>query len=293
MGTQLPILSSAILLITAGAASADGLGDSLGPREVAVGEGLRAGASGALATTLNPAGLPLSRVLVFEGSYGYRPDDSASLLSVSACDATNVAPGCFYYRYAGTSTDTGETDVDHRTHVVGGALARSIGARAMIGVGAKYVDFESSSGEETDVSGFLWDIGGLVRLTDTVNLGAVGYNVLGIDTPEFPRAVAGGVYMKPTAQIALGFDAKWALDDSGDTGRYGGGGEYFVTGGRGEVGYPLRLGVVHDVTTGTYVTGGLGMSTEKMAIDIGGRKQVSDGDELLLTVSLRIFGPRL
>src|SRR5678809_1533055 len=50
-------------------------GDALGPREVAVGEALRANATGASAIGMNPAGLPLNRELVFEGGYGYRLSD--------------------------------------------------------------------------------------------------------------------------------------------------------------------------------------------------------------------------
>ncbi len=278
---------------TAAQADADSLGDPLGPREVAVGEGMRAGAAGALATTLNPAGLPLTRELVFEGSYGYRPEDSASLIGISACDSTNAVPGCFYYRYAGMSPGAAGMELDRRTHVFGNTLARSFGQRVIIGVGAKYFDFESTSMDEPDASGFNWDLGALVRLTDIVNLGVVGYNLLGTQAAEFPRAIAGGIYLKPVPQLALGFDGLWNLEGDGDTGRYGGGGEYFLSTGGGSVGYPLRIGAVHDVATGTYLTGGLGVSTAKLALDVGARKQVADGDELLVTASLRVFGPRM
>ncbi|MEJ7603905.1 MAG: hypothetical protein WKG01_38850, partial [Kofleriaceae bacterium] len=65
--------------ILLGNAQADsgGLDDHLGPREIAVGEAMRGGATGASAIGLNPAGLPLNRELVFEGGYGYRASDSA------------------------------------------------------------------------------------------------------------------------------------------------------------------------------------------------------------------------
>ena len=290
---KLSIAAAALAPAAVARADADSLGDALGPREVAVGEGLRAGAIGALATTLNPAGLPLTRELVFEGSYGYRPDDRASLVGLSACDSTNVLPGCFYYHYTGASPDIGGMELSRRTHVGGLTLSKQIGERVIVGVGAKYFDFESASMDEADASGFAGDLGVTARLTDSINVAGVGYNLVGTKSPEFPRAAAAGVYLKPAAQVALGFDALWNLDTDGKTGRYGGGGEYFVSGSGGKVGYPIRLGAVHDIATGTYITGGIGLATMKLAVDIGARKQVRDGDELLITASLRVFGPRM
>ena len=69
------LTASAVLLFAAlGSAHAEGdaLVDMLGPREIAVGEAMRGGATGSSAIGLNPAGLPLNRELVFEGGYGYR-----------------------------------------------------------------------------------------------------------------------------------------------------------------------------------------------------------------------------
>ena len=76
-------LACALFLVGAAATSAvadDGLTDSLNPREVAVGDAMRAGATGSSARS-NPAGLPLSSELVFEGGYGYRGFDSTSVVS--------------------------------------------------------------------------------------------------------------------------------------------------------------------------------------------------------------------
>src|SRR5262245_12463193 len=95
---------AAVVAVVAGAplatrsahADSDGMLDALGPREIALGDATRGGATGASARS-NPAGLPLTSELVFEGGYGYRGIDSTSVVSVSACDSTNAAPGCFYY----------------------------------------------------------------------------------------------------------------------------------------------------------------------------------------------------
>ncbi len=274
-------------------ADADGLTDALGPRELALGGGLRAGSAGALATSLNPAGLALTRELVFEGSYGYRPDDSASLLGLSACDSTNAAPGCFYYRYASVTPSLGGMEMQQRSHVGGLTLSRAISPRVMIGAGIKYFNVARDDGADMKDSGVNWDLGGLARVTETLNLAVVGYNIKGSTSTEFPRAVGAGATLRPSPAFAASFDALWNLDADGDTGRYGGGLEYFVSTSQGKVGYPLRAGALHDVATGTFVSGGLGVATVKLGFDVGVRKQVSDGDELQVSASLRVFGPRL
>jgi hypothetical protein len=240
---------------------------------------------------LNPAGLPLTRELVFEGSYGYRMTDGASLVALSACDSTNIAPGCFYYRYAGGDTPD---DRHQRTHIAGLTLSRMVNAKAMVGLGARYLnDAGLTTDGSDDVKGFNWDVGAVVRLTEQLNLAAVGYNLYGTTNAKHARSVGAGVAFRPSPVVAAVFDARWSLEADGDTGRYGGGLEYFVRTADGQNGYPLRAGVVHDVTGGTFITGGFGITTVKFGLDVGARKQVRDGDDLVLAASLRVFGPSM
>src|ERR1043165_4479604 len=176
-------------LISTAHADGDALVDNLGPREVAVGEALRASATGASAIGMKPAGLPLNRELVFEGGYGYRPADEASLFGASACDSTGPAPGCFFYSYA-------SNDV-HRTHSGGMAIAYPISPRVMLGSTLKYFNFKSDLATEPKASGFSSDLGLTVRLTDLVNIGVAGQNILGKESTEFDRAVGGGILARP------------------------------------------------------------------------------------------------
>ena len=273
-------------------ADADGLTDALGPRELALGGALRAGSTGALATSLNPAGVALTRELVFEGSYGYRPDDSASLVALSGCDSTNAAPGCFYYRYASVTPTVGGMELHQRSHVAGLTLSRAVSPKFIIGSGIKYFNVRRDMDDEAD-SGVNWDIGALLRFTDTLNLAVVGYNIKGSVSTEFPRAVGTGATFRPSPALGATFDAVWDLDTDGATGRYGGGLEYLLSTRRGQVDYPLRAGALHDVALGTFVSGGLGVATHKFGLDVGVRKQVVDGEDLQVSASLRIFGPRL
>jgi len=281
-----------LVLASAGTASADALEDQLGPREIAVGEAMRGGATGATAIGLNPAGLPLNRELVFEGGYAYRASDSASLIGVSACDSTNLMPGCFFYGYSGSSPELEGMSGTRRTHVGGIALSRQFLPRVLIGSTTKYYDFESTMTGEEDASGFAFDLGATVRLTQLINLGVSAQNLWASDeTEQFPRAFGGGLLARPVPSLALSFDMRWNLD--GDSAaRYGGGIEWFIR--SKQNGYPLRAGAIRDNALGaTYVTGGLGMATMKFGIDIGARRQVKNGDETVVLASMRFFGPRL
>jgi hypothetical protein len=294
----LPVaLAGVLVAVTASRpvrADADSLVEDQGPREVALGGAMRAMATGSMATTLNPAGLALSRDLVFEGGYGYRPGDSASVLQLSACDSTGAAPGCFYYHYLTASPTIGGMDEHRRAHLVGFALSRQILPHILIGGTVKYFNYKSDLMGEQDASGFNWDIGVTARLSDLVNVAAVGYDLWGKESSQFPRGVGAGISARPLPALTMAFDALWNLDATGSTGRYGGGLEYFLSTRGGQMGYPIRVGAAHDVALGgTYVSGGLGITSVKVGFDIGARREVSGGDELLVTASLRFFGPRL
>lgn len=277
-------------------AEGDALVDSLGPREIAVGEAMRGAATGASAIGLNPAGLPLNRELVFEGGYGYRLSDSASLVGVSACDSTSAIPGCFYYQYAGSSPELGGMTLSRRTHLAGTSLAYPITPRVFLGSSIKYFNFKSDTDvmtEEKD-SGFNWDVGATLRISELVNVGAAGYNLWGADSPEFPRAVGGGVLARPMPTLAISFDARWKLDGDDHSARYGGGAELFLRPGDGQSGFPIRAGALRDNgLDATYLSAGVGYATMKLAIDVAGRFAVSGDDATTIIASMRFFGPRL
>jgi hypothetical protein len=282
-------------------ADADALNDHLGPREISTGEASRAEARGSLAVSLNPAGLPLTRELVFEGGYGYRHADNASTVAVSACDSTVPMPGCFYYRYFRATPDINNMDFGRRSHEAGVALARSLTPRVSLGITNRYFDYNSDLTGEDDSSGWGSDAGILVRATDFVNVGVVGYNLLSADSAQYPRAIGGGISARPTGQLMLAFDSLWNLEapDGQSTGRYGGGAEYFFQSADMQNGYPIRLGGLYDAGQESgYITGGVGYMHAKFGFDLGVRKQLSgtqmDGSsELMVLGSIRLFGPRL
>ncbi|MBA3456689.1 MAG: hypothetical protein H0T42_26605 [Deltaproteobacteria bacterium] len=272
-------------------AEPDSLDDLLGPREIAVGEAMRASATGATAIGLNPAGLPLNRELVFEGGYGYRQSDSASLIGVSACDSTNAVPGCFFYSYAGSNPELGGMAMSRTTHIAGSSLSRQITPRVMIGTTTKYFRFDSNVMSEEKKSGFSFDLGATIRLTELINLGVSGQNLWGTeDSTQFPKAVGGGVLARPIPIFALSFDSRWKTDGAGA--RYGGGAELFLR--SASYGFPIRAGAIHDnELAATYVTGGIGIANIKWGIDLAARREVKGGNETMMIASMRFYGPRM
>ena len=299
MGTRLTttfVFGGSLLLrpLSAGA-DADSLVDQLGPREVAVGEAMRAGATGASSAMLNPAGLPLTNELVFEGGYGYRVTDHASLVTASACDSTNVAPGCFYYNFVGSSPELGGMEYDRSVHTAGFTVSRAVTPRAMIGSGIKYFNINSDVDEGGDDSGFNFDLGLTLRINDLVNLGVVGYNLWGAEADQFPRAVGGGMTLRPVPSLRASFDLLFKTDvpDGTKNGRLGGGIEYFLQPGSQDTGFPIRVGALHDrASDRTYGSVGLGLATSKLSIDIAGRRAMRGEDETLVIASMRFYGAR-
>ena len=278
-------------LVGSAHAEGDALVDTLGPREIAVGEAMRGGATGASAIGLNPAGLPLNRELVFQGGYGYRASDQASLFGVSACDSTNAAPGCFYYNRTGSDPELSGTTTHRRTHVAGGAFGYPITPRVFLGSGIKYFSAKDDAMGSSDSSGWNWDAGMTLRLTDVINVGASAQNLWGADSPEFPRAVGGGVLARPMQTLSVSFDARWKLDGDDRSARYGGGAELLLRSGTGAI--PLRVGGLRDNGLGaTYVSAGVGYAHMKGAVDVAGRYAVSGGDGTMIIASLRFYGPR-
>jgi hypothetical protein len=275
-------------------AESDSQTDLMGPREVAVGEALRGGATGASAIGLNPAGLPLNRELVFEGGYGYRGSDSASLASVSACDSTNVVPGCFFYEYVGASPEIGGMSGNRSTHVAGVALSRLLVPRVAIGATTKYYNFNSDVMGETSASGFTFDLGATLRVTELINAGVAAQNLWATEeSPRFPRSIGAGVHARPVPILALSFDMRWKLDGDDRSARFGGGGELLLRSGS-SLGIPIRAGGLRDNSGDTtYLSGGVGLAGLRWGLDVAARYAVAGGDETMVMASMRFYGPRM
>jgi hypothetical protein len=297
-------LSTVSLAVGAGLAVAvpargDSLTDTLSVRALGQGEAVRASASGAAATSSNPAGAALSRDYIIEGTYGFRGVDDSTVAGAAVCDpqTTKVAV-CAYYSYFASEPEGGKRTL----HDFGSVTALPLGERFILGLTGRYVDYEEEGSfaepEDEDGSvdgGFRFDAGLIVRLTDYLDIAGVGYNLIGADGDQYPRAVGAGVAFTLGQNFMLSGDGVWNLqvDDDESTGRYGAGAEFIISAAEGQQGFPLRAGYVYDVNSETqYVTGGLGFATPKVRLEAGLRQQVAgEGDETMFQIGLKIYNP--
>ncbi len=285
---------SLVLVLNSQDASAERLVEHLGPRALAMGEAGRADAKGAAATVLNPAGLALDRRLLFSASYGYLDTDGASIAAVSACDSTVPVPGCFYYKYLSGGSGIDGVDSKRRLHEFGSSFSRVLSQQLAFGITARYFDYNSDITGDQDESGYATDAGLIFTVASSLRIAAVGHNLLGSDATSYPRGFGTGLSFAPGGPLTVSVDSLWNLDleDNQKSGRFGGGVEYLVAGKDGLSSYPIRLGGVFDRASDEgYLNFGLGLSSEKLGLNIGGRKQVSGvGDELIIQVGLSLVG---
>jgi hypothetical protein len=292
----LSALSGLGVLCAATAARGDSLTDTLSVRALGQGEAVRASASGAAATTSNPAGAALSTDYIVEGTYGFRGEDDATVAGASICDpqTTKVAV-CAYYAYFTSEPAGGKRTL----HDFGTTTALALGDRFILGLTGRYVDYEEegvfAEDEDSSRDSFVFDAGTIVRITDSLNVAGVGYNLIGADGDNFPRAVGAGISFGIGPRFMISGDGVWNLqvDDDESTGRYGAGAEFIVSAAEGQQGFPLRAGYVYDAFDDTqYVTGGLGFATPKVRLEVGTRYQVAgEGEETMFQVGLKIYNP--
>jgi hypothetical protein len=280
-------------------AQGDSLTDSLGVRTISQGEAVRASANGGTATRVNPAGVALTKSYSLEATYGFRGEDSATIAGAAICDSvTNRVGACIYYNYFAAEPEGGSRSL----HDIGLTVAVPIADTVMLGTTTRYVDYTETGTaalpEDNSRDGALVsDLGLIVKVVPELAIAGVGYNILGHDDDNFPRAIGSGLSFSVGEKFNLGADGVWTLDrDEGEkTGRYGVGAELFLTSEGSEQGYPIRAGYVYDrATDAHYVTAGLGFVTPRIGVDAGLRKQVGGdvGDELLVQFGLRLFMPQ-
>jgi hypothetical protein len=274
-------------------ARADMVSDSLAPRAVGVGGALTAAAYGSVAKTLNPAGVGLTKAYVIEGAYGFRPEDDGKIASVSICDSTRRTSVCLSYDYLSSAPTE---DSERTLHLVSLAASYPFGDRILFGITTRYLHYTENVAEPTPEDHsregeFTSDAGLVIKLGSMLNLAVVGHNLLGADEDQFPRAFGGGLALFATPSLMFAADARYATEL--EAARASAGAEYFFSASDGAQGFPIRAGYIYDeLADAHYVTGGLGYMTQKLALDVGARKQVSgDGDELTIQFGLRLFLP--
>lgn len=294
--------------------------DLVGPRPAAMGEAVRATASGSAALLYNPSAMSLNRQYIIDAHYGFRVEDRGHNLMVAITDSVTarVAAG-LYYAYINTSPQLGfhwagglveSVRWKRQGHVTGLALSMGFGGKFMIGLTTKYMNFKTTSPlpkgtvpsklTQDSVNGVTFDIGLTARFAEKFNIALIAQNLWDHKSPETPTTLGIGLAVTPLPSLSINFDTavnftghkEVTIDENFDaklktriTARLGPGIEYLIA---NKV--PLRLGVVWDSTLPTtYVTAGLGYQAKSFAIDVGYRGRVQNGVDNYILLGLRVF----
>ena len=295
--------------------------DFVGVRAMGMGEAQRATATGASAVLMNPAGMSLVRQYVIEGMYGIKIESVGHHANLSVVDSitSRVAAGLFYsfiyetpkigFNWAGGKIDSEQ--ITRTGHAAGLSLSVPLGDHFIIGATAKYLHIDTTAplpmGTVPDhltldsVNSVTFDIGMILRLGQTFNIGLIGYNLWDHGSRESPLSLGIGLAYIPVPSLSINFDTvinftgyqdykvdmmtgKVSLNQK-TTARLGPGIEWVIS---NKV--PLRAGVVYDSgLPATYLTVGLGYLSTAFGIDLSYRAKVQGGIENFLMLGLRIF----
>lgn len=294
---------STLLLASALDSSAAAAQDLTGTRSLAMGGTLRAAPAGDSAILLNPAGMSLNQSYQITGSYLYRASDAGSLMNVSIVDSvtSRLAAGLSYAFEHATPRRTlalsgaGPFTLEETqtTHEIALAFAYPLGRLFHLGLTTKYVDLSIDQPEGTPeavrtggADGLTMDVGAVLNPFSSLNIAVVGYNLVGIDEEFYPRLLGMGVSYALGLTFLAEFDAVLNFTAADEVkASYHGGAELFLGGS-----YALRGGVMHDtLRQSTYASGGLGLISNKVALDLSLRQMVSGGAETTFAASLRVF----
>jgi hypothetical protein len=236
-------------------------------RTLSLGGPQRALVTGTDAISTNPAGLAMSSLFLFEGSYfdDFGGGDRRVNASISDSHDKPIAGGVAYtFRAADVARADGARVEVHR---IDAALAGRLGDGFTLGVNGHYVTADTT-GLDADWKRFSFDVGVQYRSEAGLAVGVVGQNLTATDRPELPLRVGGG----------LGFAGDMftlAFDFMQDTQR----GRPALTGSGSALlanQFAVRLGGGYDFATeGAQLSFGLGYVTPKVAVDLGYRQRLA------------------
>lgn len=264
-----------------------------GARPAGMGQAYTGVAEGTSAMYFNPGGVASKMMYQAEGLYEYTP--TGSVLNASIIDSkTNpdVAAGIAYSYHFGNGDHSGLSGHDVRLAIALPALPE----RISIGVAGRYMNVKQDIPDEGSVellNGFTLDAGALFRVSEMVQLGVAGKNLLDICNKAAtcstiaPTTVAGGLSIGDNKSFVVALDGGADLTSDPDSVHpfFQGGVEYFAGGV-----VPLRVGYQRlQVDERNMLTAGLGLRLKTAGIDAGFRMDLSDTDYFFVNTSVSLF----
>ena len=306
----LPLL--ALMLVSRPAGAVD---EMQGARALGMGGALRAASASEAGIFLNPAGLPLTKAYSVQALFDFRPQDNATAVGVAITDSVTNKAGVsagLYYTFLNAEPKftldptLGNVSYTRRGHEAGLSLAYPLAERFIMGATNKYVYLNSTdpTGNIPGARsrGYTLDVGFLLRISDAINFGVVGQNVVPMKTFETPPTLGMGLALAALNALVIDADVVLRWLDYRDDQKLRMvvgvkiGGEYFV-GNK----FPLRLGYSWDLPYRSlairshdkgesFFHAGLGYMSTQFGIEAGVRQQLSGSDkETLLGFALKLF----
>jgi hypothetical protein len=279
----------------------------VGIRALGLGGALRAAPTGSAALFLNPAGMSLMRSYVVEGDYEYRVRRQGHVAHVGVVDSITskyVAAGLYYnffYSRPKVYEPTMEKNIKlaKQGHQAGLAVSVPLGTYFILGANARYQYFQTvakvrnaDTGEPEDydvekINTAGVDVGAIVRISDYLNIGVVGTNLIPTESTEAPLQLATGLAFKwgkhllADVDVVLDFDVP---ERKKMVNVHGGVEGFFADH------FTVRAGTFYRTYwDAVYVSGGFAYVSPKVAIDAACSQQVSGGVETQFGFSLRVF----
>lgn len=253
-------------------------------RSAGMGDATRAFASSDEALWINPAGISATTRFNINASTAFEPPNGLQLYSIGSIDsqlnsesAFPMAGGLSYTYYR---SGTGEAKRSGSVVLLG--LALPLWNQAFtVGVTGKYLHLKGA----VETNAVTMDAGIVFRPISILSLGAVGYNLVDVHSPEARRAWGVGAALGNDNSFHLAFDIKLETNDVDEWKvSYFAGGEYLF----GSVVMP-RVGYTYDAIRETHkVGGGLSVFVGILAIE-GAYQYIFDGGHFF-GFTLRVLG---
>ena len=282
----------AALVLVPSAARAEGhtlptLRDASSVRSAGMGNATRGFASSDEALWVNPAGMSAAPRFNINASASFEvpKDRGLQLYTVGAIDSKLNADTSFplaggvsytYYR-----SGYGEEKRTGSIVLLGLSLALWY-ENLTLGVTGKYLKLDGA----VDTNAVTMDVGLVLRPIDILSIGAVGYNLIGVNSEEARRAWGFGIALGSDKSFRLAFDAKLEKDQEDKWAvSYYGGGEYLIAGM-----FMPRVGYTWDALRDTHkVGGGLSVFVSGFAVEAA-YQYLFEGSHFF-GLSLRVLNP--
>jgi opacity protein-like surface antigen len=273
------------------------LGEIQHPRSVAMGNAAQVFGGSTTAIFVNPANLPLYRVYHLEGLAALGPEARRQSYGGAIADSSTsrLAGG-----FGGTWSQMDPDGIKRQFTDLRLTLAYPLGDRLSLGATGRFLRVGqqtaagplggslASDGTKDDplFSGFTFDAGAAVQISDNIRLALSGRNLTAPGTSLAPLVLAGGIGWSNQI-VTVEADSLVDFTTFGSARGRAMVGAEFLAADR----FPLRAGYRYDDGMKTHaISLGVGYVERKFSVELGGRRDVvADRPATLISLGIRFF----